>query len=247
MLRTDPHRNPVRFLHFIKVLTNHKRTLTRYIWYQWCSKMTGVMFYDKEYSCLSKTTATCRRVTKLSSSGGLEGSKALSRPDCVRFLVSVWWNLTQSAFLKLHPGVVWHLLSSTSIQVWMDRWCAAGRRSSGEASQDWIRWVRSESQKKRSRVVHVWWESDWKVGVPVGSWSSMWCWASSCIKRLVSLHLHHRAWFGPDNRGLCLLKSKAQIVEESCLVGCAESQDCRCWRVMSVSVLDPGQDFGVKV
>ena len=44
----------VRFLHFIKVLTNHNRALTRYIWYQWCSKMTGVMFYDKEYSCLSK-------------------------------------------------------------------------------------------------------------------------------------------------------------------------------------------------
>ena len=44
----------VRFLHLIKVLTNHNRTLTRYIWYQWCSKMTGVMFYDKEYSCLSK-------------------------------------------------------------------------------------------------------------------------------------------------------------------------------------------------
>ena len=44
----------VRFLHFIKVLIDHNRTLTRYIWYQWYSKMTVVMFYDKEYSCLSK-------------------------------------------------------------------------------------------------------------------------------------------------------------------------------------------------
>ena len=44
----------VRFLHFIKVLTDHHRTLTRYIWYQWCSTMIVVMFYDKEYSCLSK-------------------------------------------------------------------------------------------------------------------------------------------------------------------------------------------------
>ena len=44
----------VMFLHSINVLTNHNRTLTRYIWYQGCSKMTGVMVYDKEYSCLSK-------------------------------------------------------------------------------------------------------------------------------------------------------------------------------------------------
>ena len=43
----------VMFLHFIKVLTNHNRNVTRYIWYQRCSKMTGVMFYDKEYSCLA--------------------------------------------------------------------------------------------------------------------------------------------------------------------------------------------------
>ena len=53
----------VGFLHFIKVLTNHNRTWTRYIGYQRCSKMTGVMFYDKEYSCLSKTMVTHRHVT----------------------------------------------------------------------------------------------------------------------------------------------------------------------------------------
>ena len=48
----------VRVLHFIKVLTDHNRTLTRYIWYQQCSKMTVVMFYDKEYSCLSNYSHT---------------------------------------------------------------------------------------------------------------------------------------------------------------------------------------------
>ena len=43
---------------------------------------------------------------KLSSSGGLEGSGALVGPDCMRFSVSICWNLAQSVFLKLFPGVV---------------------------------------------------------------------------------------------------------------------------------------------
>ena len=39
-------------------------------------------------------------------------------------------------------------------------------------------------------------------------------------------------WASPQQ--VVLVEVLAQMVEESCPVGCAESQDCRCQRAMSV-------------
>ena len=63
-IRASSSSNEIIAIELCKVFTlyqgSHKsqRTLTRYIWYQRCSKMTGVMLYDKEYSCLSNYSHT---------------------------------------------------------------------------------------------------------------------------------------------------------------------------------------------